>query len=228
MKKKMTQDKIIQEGLMDKISIIIRNKNESEYIGFAIQSCLDFFGKPEIIVIDNNSKDESLDIVQNFKNRTRIETYNVDEYRPGSSINLGVKKASNDYLLVLSAHTQLININFKSVKNNLEKHLAVFGKQIPIHRGKKITPGYIWSNFSDKEEVNKFSSIENRPFLHNAFCFYKRQTLIDHPMPEKYFGKEDRYWAKDIIEKKSTYLYDPALECYHFWTKNGATWKGLV
>jgi len=64
--------------------------------------------------------------------------------------------------------------------------------------------------------------------LHNAFCFYKRQTLIDHPMPEKYFGKEDRYWAKDIIEKKSTYLYDPALECYHFWTKNGATWKGLV
>ena len=29
------------------ISIIIRNKNESEYIGFAIQSCLDFFDKPE-------------------------------------------------------------------------------------------------------------------------------------------------------------------------------------
>ena len=48
------------------ISIIIRNKNESEYIGFAIQSCLDFFDKPEIIVVDNNSSDESMDIVQNF------------------------------------------------------------------------------------------------------------------------------------------------------------------
>ena len=101
---------------MDKISIIIRNKNESEYIGFAIQSCLDFFGKPEIIVVDNNSTDESLDIVQNFKNRTKIMTLNISEYRPGSSINLGAQNATNNYILVLSAHTQLINLDFKSVK----------------------------------------------------------------------------------------------------------------
>ena len=36
---------------MDNISIIIRNKNEAEFIGFAIQSCLDFFDRPQIIVI---------------------------------------------------------------------------------------------------------------------------------------------------------------------------------
>ena len=47
-------------------------------------------------------------------------------------------------------------------------------------------------------------------------------------MPEKYSGKEDRYWARDIVEKNLTYLYNPKLRCYHFWTKNGATWKGLV
>ena len=45
--------------------------------------------------------------------------------------------------------------------------------------------------------------------FHNAFCFYKRKTLIDHPMPEKYSGKEDRYWAKYITEKGYTYLYNP-------------------
>ena len=213
---------------MDKISIIIKNKNESDYIGFAIQSCLDFFGKPEIIVVDNNSSDDSMDIVQNFKNRTKIKTVNIDEYRPGSSINLGVKKASNKYILVLSAHIQLIEINFNSVKENLKKHKAVFGKQIPVHRGKKVTPGYIWSNFTDKKEVNKFSEIENRPFLHNAFCFYEKETLIKYPMPEKYFGKEDRFWAKEIVDNNQTYLYDPSLQCYHFWTKSGATWKGLV
>ena len=33
---------------MDNISIIIRNKDEAEFIGFTIQSCLDFFNKPEI------------------------------------------------------------------------------------------------------------------------------------------------------------------------------------
>ena len=213
---------------MDNISIIIRNKNEQDFIGFAIQSCLDFFDKPEIIIVDNNSTDESMQVVQNFNNRTNIITKKLDNYKPGESINKGVESASKDFILVLSAHAQIIDFDFELLKNNLQTHMAVFGKQIPVHRGKKITPGYIWSNFGDNEKINKFSKIEKRHFLHNAFCFYKRKTLIDHPMPEKYSGKEDRYWAKYIIEKDYTYLYNPKFKCYHFWTKNGATWKGLV
>ena len=73
-----------------------------------------------------------------------------------------------------------------------------------------------------------FSEIENRHFLHNAFCFYKKDTLIKFPMPEEYLGKEDEYWAKEIINKGHSYLYDPNQVVYHFWTKNGATWRGLV
>ena len=213
---------------MDNISIIIRNKNESEFIGFAIQSCIDFFNKPEIIVINNNSTDDSMDVVQNFNNRTSIIVKNINSYMPGESINIGAKEASNDYILVLSAHTQIIDLDFESVKKDLLNHKAVFGKQIPIHRGKKVTPGYIWSNFNDSIEINKFSELENRYFLHNAFCFYEKRTLVEFPMPEKYAGKEDRYWAKDIVEKKLSYLYNPKFKCHHFWTKNGATWKGLV
>ena len=119
---------------MDNISIIIRNKNESDFIGFSIQSCLDFFDKPEIIVVNNNSVDDSMDVVQNFNNRTKIITTNIDNYKPGESINTGVTYCSNDYILVLSGHTQIIELNFDSVKKDLEKHtlLAVFGKQIPI------------------------------------------------------------------------------------------------
>ena len=97
------------------ISIII-NKNESEFIGFTLQSCLDFFGKPEIIIVDNNSTDDSLDIVQNFNNRTEIKIKKIDMYKPGESINKGVKYASNEYILVLSAHTQIIQLDFDSIK----------------------------------------------------------------------------------------------------------------
>ncbi|MAC41811.1 MAG: hypothetical protein CMJ05_08490 [Pelagibacterales bacterium] len=210
------------------ISIIVRNKNEAEFIGFTLQSCLDFFGTPEIIVVDNNSTDDSLDVVQNFNNRTNIIIKNINRYMPGEAINKGVKFATNDYILVLSGHAQIINLNFESIKLSLDKHKAVFGQQIPIHRGKKITPGYIWTNFGDKEEINKFSNIENRLFLHNAFCFYKKETLIKYPMPEKYAGKEDRFWAKDMVDNNHSYLYDPQHKCFHFWTKNGATWKGLI
>lgn len=212
---------------MDNISIIIRNRNEAEFIGFAIQSSLDFFEKPEILVMDNNSTDDSLQVVQYFNDRTDIKIHNVKNYRPGQSINQGVSLCKNEYILVLSAHTQIINLDFELVKKELDSHLAVFGKQVPIFRGKKITPRYIWSNFNDKKEINKFSSIENRLFLHNAFCFYKRDSLIKYPMPEIYASKEDRYWAKLIVENNHSFIYEPKITCNHFFTKNGATWKGL-
>ena len=75
---------------MDNISIIIRNRNEAEFIGFAIQSCLDFFSKPEIIVMNNESNDDSMEVVQYFNDRTNISLQNVINYRPGQSINLAV------------------------------------------------------------------------------------------------------------------------------------------
>jgi glycosyltransferase involved in cell wall biosynthesis len=51
---------------MDNISVVIRNRNEERYIGYAIQSVLDTFKKPEIIVVDNNSTDNSMGIVNTF------------------------------------------------------------------------------------------------------------------------------------------------------------------
>ena len=41
-------------------------------------------------------------------------------------------------------------------------------------------------------------------------------------------GKEDRYWAIDVVNKNHKYLYDGFYQkCNHFYTSNGATWKGI-
>ena len=213
---------------MDNISIIIRNRNEAEYIGFAIQSCLDHFNKPEIIIVDNNSTDDSLHTVNLFKDRTNIKILTINDYTPGKSINLGVKHATNDYILVLSAHSQITNMDFELVKKYLNHgNVAVFGDQNPIYKGKKITKRYVWSHFSKKETLDMYSNIEQRYFLHNAFCFYKKQVLLDNPMPEIYSTKEDRYWVKDMIGKNQHYIYTPLISINHFYTSNGATWKGI-
>ena len=215
---------------MDNISVIIRNRNEAEYIGFAIHSCLDHFKKSEIIVVDNNSTDDSLHIVNLFKDRTSIKIINIDDYTPGKSINLGVKHAVNERILVLSAHSQITNLNIEMLNRwfKIDKHVAVFGNQTPIYRGKRITKRYVWSHFTDDIEKNLYSNIEDRYFLHNAFCFYNRDFLLENPFSEKLSGKEDRYWATDIVKKGYTYLYDGFHQkCNHYWTNNGATWKGL-
>ena len=99
--------------MQTKISVIIRNRNEERWIGHAIQSVLDFFIKPEIIIIDNNSTDRSLEIVRRFaenpknkninSNFTKIKIFNIKNYSPGKALNLGIKKLY-ETVLVLSAH----------------------------------------------------------------------------------------------------------------------------
>ena len=122
------------------VSVIIRNRNEGEHIGFAIQSCIDHFKQPEIIIVDNNSTDDSLQIVNLFKDRTSIKVLHINDYTPGKSINLGVKHASNKRILVLSAHSQITTINIEMLNQWFRNdYVAVFGNQTPVYKGKKIT-----------------------------------------------------------------------------------------
>ena len=211
---------------MDNISVIIRNRNEERYIGYSIQSVLDFFDKPEIIIVDNGSTDNSMSIINTFDFED-IKTYSIDSYTPGKSLNHGVTKCSNDYILVLSAHSQITECNFDKIKSCLDKYCAVGGKQIPIWNGKKINRRYVWSNFIDKDDINLYSEGEKRYFLHNAFSFYKKDLLNKYPFDEELAGKEDRYWINDMIDGGLKSYYDSDTICYHHYTTNGATWKGI-
>ncbi len=50
-----------------KYSVVIRNRNEERYIGHCIQSVVDFLGDDvQIIIVDNESTDESIRIVNTF------------------------------------------------------------------------------------------------------------------------------------------------------------------
>ena len=215
-------------------SIIIRCKNEERWIGHAIQSIIDNFdkNKSEIIIIDNNSTDKSLEIIDLFKNLNtnthKIKIINIDNYTPGLSINTAIKNANYENILILSSHCELKNINFKKIETLLKNNIAIWGKQIPIYFGKKINrQRYIWKNFEDNDNTNYFSEGENRYFLHNALAIYKKNTLINYPFDEKLVGKEDRYWAIDMINKGHKIYYDSELICHHYYTNNGATWKNL-
>ena len=74
-----------------KVSIIIRTKNEERWIGYAVQSVLDHLYKPEIIIVDNNSTDKTLEIVKSFSEMIgkssvlRVDKLNFD--RPHLRIN---------------------------------------------------------------------------------------------------------------------------------------------
>ena len=220
------------------ISVVIRTKNEERWIGYAIQSLLDCLNKPEIIIVDDFSTDETINVIKSFiadpllnnKNNTKyanIKIFKLKNYSPGRFINFGIKKAKFNNVLVMSAHCVLKKINIEKLINSLKKYVAVFGNQVPIWRGKKITKRYIWSHFSNTETVNMFSKMEKRYFFHNAAAFFNRSFMLKNPFDEYLASKEDRYWANKIVKKGKKYLYDPEFCVEHQYTEAGNTWKGI-
>jgi rhamnosyltransferase len=212
-------------------SVVIRTRNEERFIGYAIQSIVDCMGENlELIIIDNHSTDETLKIVNLFEYlNPKIIGINGSIYTPGLALNTGVNNASNNLIVFLSAHCQIRAWADDVVKDRfLDENIgAVFGKQIPIYLGKKITRRYLWSHFDDKERKNYYSELEERFFLHNAFAIYKKRVLEKFPFDEKLPGKEDRYWAKDIVENGLDFFYEPQISCDHHYTPDGNTWKGV-
>ena len=219
-------------------SVVIRAKNEERWIGYAIQSTLDHLKKPEIVIVDNNSTDKTIEIVKFFAenpnlnneadNYSKIKIINIKNYSPGRALNLGVKNASKKYILVLSAHCIIKNFNEKNILKDLEKNACVFGNQVPVWNGKKITKRYLWSHFVNKRTLNMYSQLEKRYFLHNALAIYKRATLKKFPFDENLTSKEDRYWANKMIKRKMNFIYDPKLIAEHQYTLHGNTWKGIA
>lgn len=212
---------------MNNISVIIRCRNEERWIGHSIQSTADFFNLPEIIIVDDNSTDSSRRVISTF-DYLDVKMLNVNvDYTPGKALNMGIKEASHDIVLILSAHCVLTSVDFNKIQKLLASHVAIWGKQIPIWNGKKVSRRYVWSNFKEEDQVNYHALEEERPFLHNALCFYKKNFLLENPFNERLSGKEDRYWAQDRIKEGRSVYYDSTLIANHHYTENGATWKGV-
>ena len=224
----------------EKFSVVIRCKNEERWIGHTIQSVVERISDAEIIVVDNNSTDASLEIVRSFQSDptlgkgigsekyTVIKIVKIADYSPGRALNLGVQESSNSNILIISSHCVLTNVDITRHLKDLELHDAVFGDQQPVYNGKKITKRYMWSNFTDARTVNLYSDHEQRYFFHNALSMFRKKTLLDHPFNETLTGKEDRYWALEMVDQHDAkILYDPVLSADHHYTPNGNTWKGI-
>ena len=233
----MILEKTIGEDSMpDDISVIIRSKNEGDFVGHTIQSVLDYMDNPEIIIVDNLSSDNTLEVARLFqhdtdleesKNYSKIKITTIDTYTPGKALNLGVRSATRKYICIISAHCQLQKFDSKLLRKELDIHSCLFGNQIPIYLGKRISKRYLWSHFGNEPIVNMFSKLENRYFMHNALSFFRRDFLLENQFNEMLAGKEDRYWAIKVISEGHTIRYTPEFEAKHFYTSNGNTWKGV-
>ena len=213
---------------VSKYSVVIRNRNEERYIGHCIQSVVDFLGDDvQIIIVDNESTDESIRIVNTFDYLDINHlTISKNIYTPGKSLNMGIERCDNEVTLVISAHCEIVSWT-NWIPKTIKSLGAIWGKQIPIWDGKRGTPRYLWSNFGEEMVTNHWCESENRYFFHNAFSVFNTEHIKKYKFDERLSGKEDRYWATEQIDMGYDIVYNPEYIVKHHYTHNGATWKGV-
>ncbi|MFN4150143.1 MAG: glycosyltransferase family 2 protein, partial [Candidatus Sericytochromatia bacterium] len=104
------------------VSVIIVTFNSEKYILTCIKSILEQTNKLkyEIIVVDNNSEDNTVQILKNnYPNVIVIE--NKVNYGFAKANNIGIKKSKSKYLFLLNPDTILINNVISILYSFMEK-----------------------------------------------------------------------------------------------------------
>ncbi len=192
-------------------SIIIRTKNEEQWI----ESCLNkvFLQTKvpfEVILIDNNSNDKTLEKAKKF----RVKIKKIRKYFPGKALNLGAKISSGKYLVCLSAHC-IPEDNlwlFNLIKDLDKKNIAaVYGKQKPLPYSSSFDKRDLYNIFGDDKRVQIKDT-----FFHNANSAIKKEIWKKVKFDEKTPHIEDRIWSHTILKKNYKIIYQPTASVYHW------------
>lgn len=196
---------------MPRVSVIIRTKNEEAWIGRCLKAVFDQTHKDlEVILVDNRSTDHTVEIARRFPIK---EVVTLDQFRPGLSINEGIRRSTGEYLACLSAHC--VPQHDRWLENLLRnfsdpKVAGVYGRQLPL----------AFSEASDKRDLLITFGLDRRVqvkdyFFHNANSMFRRDRWEAVPFDEQATNIEDRIWGKAIIEAGYQLVYEPEAQVYH-------------
>jgi glycosyltransferase involved in cell wall biosynthesis len=198
--------------MKDLVSIIIRGKNEEDWLGLCIRSIREqTYTNHEIIYVDNDSSDSSIDIAKYYKVAKIKE---IKHFLPGEAINIGIKASKGIYIVIISAHCIPRDKNWLSAlvqSIQPDKIAGVYGRQIPLPSTSPDDARDLLITFGDEDRIQ----IKD-PFFHNANSIVKRSMWDKVNFDNCITNIEDRDWAKKILDLEFQIKYDSKACVYHY------------
>ncbi len=215
---------------MNSVSIIIRTLNEKENLMHLLKflDSQKFKGEKEIIVVDNESTDGTLDVAKEAG--AKVIVIKRDEFSYPKSMNMGVDAAKNPIVILTVGHAFPVNKNWIS---SAAKHFSdpkVAGVYSPVIPQKKHSlsetilywPGYISAKIKSPFSVKK-SGVGVFGATNIAL---RRSVWEENKFDEGYeMGGEDTKWAKDILAKGYKIICDTDFTVIH---SHNLNFRGVI
>ena len=193
------------------VSIIIRTKNEEDWINSCLEAVYkQSYKKFEVIIVDNYSIDSTIKKAKKYP----VKIVKIKKFFPGKAINLGINNSKGQILVCLSGHCVPTNEKWlwNLIKDLRYKDVAgIYGRQEPFSFSSDLDKRDLLTIFG----LDKKTQIKDS-FFHNANSAIKRSIWKKIPFNEKILHIEDRYWGEEIIKNRFKLKYEPKASVYHW------------
>lgn len=171
------------------ISVVIRNKNEAQSLKVILNILRKVYSDDidEIIIVDNNSIDQSVLVAEKFK----CKIITIENFTYGKAINLGIENAKNNLVLLLSSHAVPIGNSF--FKNSVKAF--AFNPELAGMRYINSLPNYARA-IDDNFEIKNGLSYG----LMAACAMVNKKIWEKHKFNEKLVASEDKEWSDRVLK----------------------------
>ena len=192
------------------LSVIIRTKNESRYIGKVLKRLQEqkYEGPVEIILVDSGSTDNTVSIAEEFG--CNIIKIKPEEFSFGRALNIGIKEAGGEIIINLSGHSVPVNTDYFSfMVQPFEDDMvaATFGRDIPWPEACPSQARDILNHFPEVgPDGNKFS---------NANAALRKEIWNMIQFDEQLRACEDVLWSRSVMSKGYKIIYASKATVFH-------------
>jgi Glycosyltransferases involved in cell wall biogenesis len=195
-----------------KCSVIIRAYNEAKHIGRLLEGIKhQTVDDVEVILVDSGSTDSTVEIAESYS--AHVVRIPSEEFTFGRSLNLGIREATCEYLIIASAHVYPVYPDWLASLLH-----PLLDDKIALSYGKQRGPES--SKFSEKQIFHQwFPETSNlrqeTAFCNNANAAIRKSLWRKNPYDETLTGLEDLAWAKWAKEQGYAIAYIAEAEVVH-------------
>ena len=169
---------------MSKVGIVILNYNDFETTKNYIKEIKDYSSINKIVVVDNNSNDNSYEKLKEYENN-KIIVINSNENKGYSyGNNVGIKELDKydiDYIVISNPDITVSNESIKQLKKDLDENDNIALVAPVINQNEEIIRGWKLPKYSDEllSNINYFQRKAKQKLLYDESRYSSKLTRVE-------------------------------------------------